>query len=1122
MKKSNISTYYAFISYKHKDKAPWAAADEYWAVTIYDQLVKWRIPAIIDHEQRINSSDIFIRPIFCDGKEMGAGKDVTDLLHQNLDKARSLLVICSEGMIKEQREKRLRQQRRRHAEDDIAYIFEEIDYFLKKNKQEPVILVWADSVPFDKNNPNCMPPQFMGTDIMVIDVNSFPKSVLGDRKKKVSAQVAAGIFNSNRTLFWDYYKRRRRELYLWVAFVLILFIGICLFLWNNVRVNSAYRLTLQAQEYINQGNRFKAMQNLSEAYENFCSADGLSTAMWQSLDNSQPLMSIDGYIEVCPVVETYAIIKNNEEVILYDTRTRQELRRIQTDYVERVKFSADGKLIALLTPRRIQIVEVDTKKVLSQIEEGTTYYPYCLFGDRNTQLLCYNDRGNYRIYNTLTGKLLFQSISYSEDIEDWMTAGFSYIDSDSFLLIYGKKAPIVRDERGFYEGFLHEQAKWDCKIYDTRRTDPGRRFSPQFYSMIDLPSEPITYMKASQKHLIVTTTERIYVYMLNLRSAEVTCVSLLFPNLFVNWGLNQVSAYKRQYPDWKEPVVTDIRFSPNGSKALVIINDHQRFTLNLRDNGASTRMYNCNNFNVSWTDSVSVLDLTKQQAKSIGISDNEEVLFLNPWEVRGANLFISDKSSAYGLCRYSLRKPVNKLPLEYDVYIDDDIITITECEQRSIALNSFDRQMPYVQSYLYQRKNIISTPVLDRLKSQLKYKVGGISPSGRYVLVSKELPLKGGFHDHLVVLWDMERDTIAYDLSAMVSPDIDLSYYSPRYLTSDETLLNMNCSMPEGEKSRISSEVILDLNQQKILYQQKGYYNFIAKSLIVGDGILLGCKEKETVFYDVKQKKELFIEEGTFTPLNKEGTRIVMINNKSGMKDKLVVLEDGKLTSLPLDEYTSNYDCAFLEASVNGEFIAVVKSESLLVVDAHSGIARYEFPLFKRTSGDDNNPYFATFTPDGKYLLYSKERNSGLTKIDLLTGHEIFVYPGYHQIAKVGQFSSSLLDGYQKKYWGIALSSKYIALHSHCLQLLSLETGEIYASLSLPLTTHARMAFSPDGHYLIADNYLIDVRERQCISQGIKEAPRYFTNRHIIYEDEYLPIVDSKGLYQVIKRVSGQ
>lgn len=1121
MKKSNISPYYAFISYKHKDKAPWAAVDEYWAITIYDQLVKWRIPAIIDHEQRINSSDVFIRPVFRDGNEMGAGKDVTDLLHQNLDKAKSLVVICSEGMIKEQREKRRRQQRRHHTDDDVAYIFEEIDYFLQKEEKGPVILVWADSVPFDKNNPNCMPPQFMGTDIMVIDVNSFPKSILGDRKKRVSAQVAAGIFNSNRTLFWDYYKRRRRELYLWTAFVLTLFIGICLFLWNNVLVNSAYRLNLQAQEHIDQGNRFKAMQDLREAYENFRSADGLSTAMWQCLDNSQPLMSIDSHIEVCPAIEAYAIINNNEEVILYDTRTQQEIRRIQTDYVEQVKFSADGKLIALLTQRKIQIMEIATQKMLSRIDEGTTNYPYCLFGDGNTQFLCYNDRGHYQIFSTLTGNTLFQSLIYAEDTEGWTNAGFSYIDGDSLLLIYGKEAPFEQG-KGLFGEYLHEQAQWACKIYDTRRSVTKKRFSLQLHSKIDLPHERITYMKASQKHLIVTTIDRIYVYMLSPKSSGVTRSPCRFPNLFVNWAKSQITVYKRMHPDWNEPVVTDIRFSPNGSKALVIINDHQRFSLSLSNYGASTQMYNCNNFSVGSTDSVSVLDLTKQQAKGIGISDNQEVLFLNPWEVRGPNLFICDKRSVYGFCRYSLRKPVNKLPLEYDVYMDDNIITITEREQRSLALNSFDRQIPYVQSYIYQRKSMMSTPVLDRLKQQPDYKVGGISPSGRYVLVSKELPLKKGFHDHKVVLWDMERDTIAYDLSAMVGSDIDLSYYSPHYLTSDETLLNINCWMPEGEKSRTSSEVIIDLNQQKILYQQKGYSEFMAKSLIVGDGILLVNKEKETVFYDVKRKTEILRGEGTFTPLNKKGIRIVMIHNKPGMKEKLVALEDGKLTSLPLEEYTSTYGCTFLEASANGEFIAVAKSENLLVIDTHSGIVRYEFPLFRRVSGDDNYPYFATFTPDGRYLLYSKERNSGFTKIDLLTGKEVFIYQGYHQIAKVGQFSASLLDGYQNKYWGIALSSKYIALHSHDLQLLDLETGEIYASLKIPLTTHARMAFSPDGHYLIADNNLIDVRERQCISQGIKEYPRYFTNRHIIYEDEYLPIVDSKGLYQAIKRISGR
>lgn len=45
--------------------------DEYWAITIYGQLVKWRIPVVIDHEQRINSTDVFIRPVFRYGNEMG-------------------------------------------------------------------------------------------------------------------------------------------------------------------------------------------------------------------------------------------------------------------------------------------------------------------------------------------------------------------------------------------------------------------------------------------------------------------------------------------------------------------------------------------------------------------------------------------------------------------------------------------------------------------------------------------------------------------------------------------------------------------------------------------------------------------------------------------------------------------------------------------------------------------------------------------------------------------------------------------------------------------------------------------------------------------------------------------
>lgn len=1110
MENDNKHAYYAFISYKHKANAPWAKEDEDWAKTIYSQLTSWKIPTLIDAEQRIRKNDTRIKPIFRDQEEIHAGDNTTNILHRHLDISKSLIVICSRKMIQEQRDKRKKEQKRHNKSGDKAYIFEEIDYFLK-NPNRTVILVWIDQTPFNKNDSNCIPPQFESSDLKVVEVNSYQKGLMNSRKKQVAAEVAASIFQSNKGLFWDYYKRKRRELVLISILISAVLFGILYTTWRGRNVNLAYRNTLEAQELLDNGDRYKAMSKVLKAYEAFSSADGLTNTMWKCLDSSQPLMSVDGYIEVNAAKQLYAIINDNKQVILYSTQSGEEVEKIDVNYVEQVKFSPDGTLIAFLSTYKTAIYSLSRHSYVSKISIGTKEYSNFMFGDNNSILLFYNDKkAHYKIYGTIDGKQLFQSMIYTQqDSTRWVSANYSFLNNDSLLLVYGKIAPLV-ETRSIITEADKKKMKWACKLYNTHRIDPERSHSPALYCEISLP-DGIECIQAAPgaDRMIVSSQDGLYVYW--LKNYEYVIKKLSYPTPFINWSSELEETYKKQYPDWEKMRVSDIQFSPNAQFALLTINDFLRFSVKIGDNHwAKTTEYNCTNEDYTV---FSEVNLDAQRAKSIGIGNKQEVVFLNPVEIKGHNLSITPRDDRYNFCNYTHRKPTNKLLLDYSVYKEGNLMVITETDLSSVW--SFDKKS-YVHSYLYLDKNLIGNQALARLNQNENLEVGSVSPSGKYAIVENQLNRRGSSSYSAVMIWDLEKDTSICDLSTFVDSDIKLNCNSGYYFSEDEMIIGLSCIVPIKGKTESwkSSYLIVDLKKQKTLFDRVQSMSYFNGSTFISKEILFIDKDDETIIYNIEKGKIITRISGECKKLNRDADNIIFEVRSPGQGYTLQSFDKNtnQITRLPFDKET--YGKKFLHASQDGNYLLILEESMLQVASTKSGEILYKFPNIQ--VNQFNSHPFAYFTGDNNYLLYTKESSSGLTMVDMKTGKEIYSLERFHKIIKSQRQSTSILDAGKNDYRGVALSKQHIAVQSNKLVILDLHTGRIYAEFDLPLSANAGMHFSPNGKYLVVDNYLIDVEQRQCISMGIKENPIYITDKHIIYDDDYLPIATSKELYQAI------
>ena len=138
--------YYAFISYKHEQKAEGKfAADEKWAHIFKKYLESWKIPTHIPDSERLNDGDLLISPIFRDSENYPSNHDLNELTYKFLSESKTLVVILSREMLEDQ-------LKLRYEDGQNAWIFNEIEYFVDLgNSKDSIILFYVGEDEIDPN-----------------------------------------------------------------------------------------------------------------------------------------------------------------------------------------------------------------------------------------------------------------------------------------------------------------------------------------------------------------------------------------------------------------------------------------------------------------------------------------------------------------------------------------------------------------------------------------------------------------------------------------------------------------------------------------------------------------------------------------------------------------------------------------------------------------------------------------------------------------------------------------------------------------------------------------------------------------------------------------------------------
>lgn len=173
---SNSYTYYAFISYSHRD--------EQWAKWIQKALESYRLPSTIERAH----GNVFpkrLHPIFRDASDLGTGK-LVESLHLSLEASRYLIVICSPNSANPNAE-------------GINYVDEEIRCFTSLGRENQII-------PVIINGTSCeaFPPQIRQLGLVALDATKAPR-------RRILNDIVAKILNLRPDELWNRAERRRRR-----------------------------------------------------------------------------------------------------------------------------------------------------------------------------------------------------------------------------------------------------------------------------------------------------------------------------------------------------------------------------------------------------------------------------------------------------------------------------------------------------------------------------------------------------------------------------------------------------------------------------------------------------------------------------------------------------------------------------------------------------------------------------------------------------------------------------------------------------------------------------------------------------------------------------------------------
>lgn len=1079
--------YYAFISYKHYSKwAVWAKRDEQWANKIHKYLETWRIPTALSDSLRIHHTDKHIKPVFQDTKQMYAGDEVQDILRENLEQSKSLVVVCSKELIANQRA--LIKAKKQ------PYIFDEIKFMLELGR--PIILVWIDDEPFDKTSRKCMPEPLIGKDLKVIDVNAFRKKEFFQLKRRVTAEVAASIFKTNLAAFWDIYDRQRKLTLLWIGVILAITLAVVAWLNTQRNMNIAYNLAAEARVEIERGNRHAAGIMAAKAYEHYKDVEGLSVLMHQCLDESLPVKTFNAGISVCEKAGIYAAVEGQRWLRVYSLKNDSLLASFDGYNVSGVTLSPDGSRIAGFSANFLRVFDVRSKDPEPLMELSDGRFERVDFNASGTLLLTQHSHCHgWKLYEVGKKETLYEDIFISHhDKMRWYEETASFLGTDSLLLIYGKMSDLEPDR--FSSCKAPHGAKWFCNLYDLRKRDGSGRNRPVLKEELEVPEGTEVISAARNSFAVIMAgPEKITSMWMDAGLGRRITITNRFKEKLISYTMKAYEAYKAENPAWNRFKIVDIKFSGNEKFALLV--DESNVLYVVRIDGEYDKMERWNGLIANDEGVKNSKDMV------IGVTDEGRPIMYIPNLAHSKNVYIDSKE-------YLLRPTAYKVPLEDGVrgiqacQTEDGFFYMSlQAATTGIKFQGLSRS--YNKGFIFREEpDGILKSFMNRFAADGDTILRALSPTCKYGF----LKVKGGAYGvkdrHL--LWDMESDCMVACLDDWLKNGEELIGFHANFVYGRDELLMCDCWSRDkhNPNRRFTANLLFDI-QKKACVLSGGYFSYDCN----GDKVLLFSTDDSTFFFSPEKMQV------TLACAGKYG-----LVERMGRSNRVLIYRLGP------DRYLIGrclYDCERhvleeLPDSLHGKVDAVSADGSLLLVHAKNFCDNMQLldgrtyevrAVIPRLTGNGKG-FVGGFTPDNRYVVCGDDRKPGVRLFDVRKKND-YILNRYVETAKAPSWNGLPLKG-------IAWTDKWLVFASHGLIISDLRSRRIkHVFDDLVLPPSPRMMFSPDGRFLLAENYLLDLEQMICLSDDMPLTPQHVTNKGIVYNDAFYSFCSIDELYEKLK-----
>lgn len=1073
--------YYAFISYKHYSKwAVWAKRDEQWANKIHKYLETWRIPTALSDSLRIHHTDKHIKPVFQDTKQMYAGDEVQDILRENLEQSKSLVVVCSKELIANQRA--LIKAKKQ------PYIFDEIKFMLELGR--PIILVWIDDEPFDKTSRKCMPEPLIGKDLKVIDVNAFRKKEFFQLKRRVTAEVAASIFKTNLAAFWDIYDRQRKLTLLWIGVILAITLAVVAWLNTQRNMNIAYNLAAEARVEIERGNRHAAGIMAAKAYEHYKGVEGLSVLMHQCLDESLPVKTFNAGISVCEKAGIYAAVEGQRWLRVYSLKNDSLLASFDGYNVSGVTLSPDGSRIAGFSANFLRVFDVRSKDPEPLMELSDGRFERVDFNASGTLLLTQHFHcPAWKVYEVGKKETLYEDIIYtSDDKMRWYEETASFLGTDSLLLIYGKMSDLEPER--FASCKAPKGAKCFCNLYDLRKREEPGKDRPALKEKLEVPEGTEVISAARNSFAVVMAgPEKITSVWMDAGLGSRITVNYPFKGKF------SAQSYKTDNPAWNCYKIVDVKFSGNEKFALLV--DESNVLYVVRVDGEYSKVERWNGMAANDEGGKNSKDMV------IGVTDEGRPIMYIPNLAHSKNVYIDSKE-------YLLRPTAYKVPLEDGVrgiqacQTEDGFFYMSlQAATTGIKFQGLSRS--YNKGFIFREEpDGILKSFMNRFAADGDTILRALSPTCKYGF----LKVKGGAYGvkdrHL--LWDMESDTMVACLDDWLKNGEELIGFHANFVYGRDELLMCDCWSRDkhNPNRRFTSELLLDISREVCVFSG-GRISYGLN----GDKVLLFCTGDSTFFYNPEKMQVALACAGEYGLAGGSGktNRLLIYRLESGghlAERWLYDCERHVLEELP-DSLHGKVDAV----SADGNLLLVhakYYNDNMQLLDGRTYEVRAEIP---ELSGSGKG-FVGGFTPDNRFVVCGDDRKPGVRLFDVRKKND-YILNRYVETAKAPSWNGLPIKG-------IAWTDKWLVFASHGLVISDLRSRKVkHVFDDLVLPPSPRMMFSPDGRFLLAENYLLDLEQMICLSDDMPLTPQHVTNKGIVYNDAFYRFCSIDELYEKLK-----